>query len=216
MVHIQARLLEAFNESIQIPGSHLSKRQAEEFVDGISKIGICLGTMVEKLKASFFPILDKFLPYVSLMYYEEWIPLLPRVHCNKNPSVPQIVATAIGICAEFGAYFLKAHTTVIFLHLKTVMEHPDAKNLDNIMDYEAAVSTCAKVRGESYWPWWILYTDYNIFAEVLWAGNDLATEETTTRIINLLKKFQREMQPTVLSITFETLPLPHQSMLCTV
>ncbi|KAM3249480.1 hypothetical protein P3L10_011250 [Capsicum annuum] len=172
MVHIQARLLEAFNESIQIPGSHLSKRQAEEFVDGISKIGICLGTMVEKLKASFLPLLDKFLPYhlcgndrtaeerrivVHLFrdiaeqcrevfrYYEEWIPLLPRVHCHKNPSVPQIVATAIGICAEFGAYFLKLHTTVIFRHLKTLMEHPDAKNLDNIMAYEAAVSTCGKL-----------------------------------------------------------------------
>ncbi|KAM3356795.1 hypothetical protein P3S68_023509 [Capsicum galapagoense] len=78
-------------------------------------------------------------------YYEEWIPLLPRVQCHKNPSVPQIVATAIGICAEFGAYFLKLHTTVIFRHLKTVMEHPDAKNLDNIMAYEAAVSTCGKV-----------------------------------------------------------------------
>ncbi|PHT38540.1 hypothetical protein CQW23_22113 [Capsicum baccatum] len=144
MVHIQARLLEPFNESIQIPGSHLSKRQAEEFVDGISKIGICLGTMVEKLKASFLPLLDKFLPYHLRGYYEEWIPLLPRVHCHKNPSVPQIVATAIGICAEFGAYFLKLHTTVIFRHLKTVMEHPDAKNLDNIMAYEAAVSTCGK------------------------------------------------------------------------
>ncbi|PHU21497.1 hypothetical protein BC332_06604 [Capsicum chinense] len=145
MVHIQARLLEAFNESIQIPGSHLSKRQAEEFVNGISKIGICLGTMVEKLKASFLPLLDKFLPYHLCGYYEEWIPLLPRVHCHKNPSVPQIVATAIGICAEFGAYFLKLHTTVIFRHLKTVMEHPDAKNLDNIMAYEAAVSTCGKL-----------------------------------------------------------------------
>ncbi|PHT85492.1 hypothetical protein T459_07598 [Capsicum annuum] len=79
------------------------------------------------------------------LYYEEWIPLLPRVHCHKNPSVPQIVATAIGICAEFGAYFLKLHTTVIFRHLKTLMEHPDAKNLDNIMAYEAAVSTCGKL-----------------------------------------------------------------------
>ncbi|KAH0664533.1 hypothetical protein KY284_029464 [Solanum tuberosum] len=102
-VHVQARLLEAFNESIQIPGSRLSKHQAEKFVEGISKvlltcsyrkterekrskeqtdsreqellkeeaqqhIGICLGTMVKKLKASFLPLLDKFLPYVSLMW----------------------------------------------------------------------------------------------------------------------------------------------------
>ncbi|XP_049380959.1 uncharacterized protein LOC125845489 [Solanum stenotomum] len=55
-----------------------------------------------------------------------------------------------------------------------------------------------------------------IFAEVLWAGNNLATEETKGRIINLLKKFQRELQPPVLSKTFETLPLPHQNLLRTV
>ncbi|CAN4114718.1 unnamed protein product [Withania somnifera] len=55
-----------------------------------------------------------------------------------------------------------------------------------------------------------------IFAEVLWAGNNLATEETTRRVINLLKKFQQELQPTVLSNIFETLPLQHQNMLCTV
>ncbi|KAJ8551722.1 hypothetical protein K7X08_021737 [Anisodus acutangulus] len=37
-IQIQARLLEAFNESIQIPGSRLSKHQAEFFFDGISKV----------------------------------------------------------------------------------------------------------------------------------------------------------------------------------
>ncbi|KAJ8526273.1 hypothetical protein K7X08_028750 [Anisodus acutangulus] len=328
-IQIQARLLEAFNESIQIPGSRLSKHQAEKIVDGISKvlstcsyhkterekrveehnnlreqellkeeaeqhlticrnIGICLGTLVKKLKASFLPHFDKFLPYVSLMwsndrtaeerrivvhlfrdiaeqcredafrYYEEWIPLLPRVYYHKNPDVPQIVATAIGICAEFGRDFLKPHIIVIFDHLKTVMEHPNAKSPNNIMAYEAAVSTCGKLNqfvseGIYTYEFILLWLSHlpircnldeakishdllcsmmetsepkvigpdgsyipniiTIFAEVLWAGNNLATEETTRRIISLLKKFQREMQPSVLSNTFETLPLPHQNML---
>ncbi|XP_059309488.1 uncharacterized protein LOC132060469 [Lycium ferocissimum] len=125
--------------------------------------------------ASFLPFFDKFLPSVSLMwsndrmaeerrivvhlfrdiaeqcreevfrYYEEWIQLLPKVYYHKNPDVPQIVGTAIGFCAEFGGDFLKPHTIVIFNHLKTVMEHPNAKNPDNIMAYEAAVSTCGKL-----------------------------------------------------------------------
>ncbi|XP_059307198.1 uncharacterized protein LOC132058844 [Lycium ferocissimum] len=331
-IQIQARLLEAFNESIQIPGSHMSKHQAENFVDGISKvlstcsyhkterekrakehedlrelellkeeaeqhlticrnIGICLGTMVKKLKASFLPLFDKFLPYLSLMwsndrtaeerriivhlfrdiaeqcreeafrYYEEWIPLLPKVYYHKNPDVPQIVGTAIGICAEFGGKFLKPHTIVIFNHIKTVMEHPNAKNPVNIMAYEAAVSTCGKLNqyvSEGIYTYefillWLSHlpircnldeakishellcsmmetseqkvigpdgsyipTIITIFAEVLWAGNNLATEETTRRIINLLKKFQKELQPHVLSNILETLPLPHQNMLRTV
>ncbi|KAL3361543.1 hypothetical protein AABB24_014427 [Solanum stoloniferum] len=327
-VQIQARLLEAFNESIQVPGSCLSKHQAAKFVDGISKvlsrcsyrkterekranehtdsreqellkeeaeqhlticrnIGICLGTMVKKLKASFLPHFDSFLPYVSLMwsndrtaeerrilvhlfrdvaeqgreeafrYYEDWIPLLLRIYNHKNPDVPQIVATAIGICAEFGADFLKPHTKGILGHLKTALENPNGKHPDNIMAYEAAVSTCGKLNqfvseGISY-EYILLWLNHlpitcdlgeakishellcsmmetseqkviglggsyipiiiAIFAEVLWAGNNLASEETRTRIINLLKKFQRELEPLVLSKIFETLPLPHQSML---
>ncbi|KAG5592162.1 hypothetical protein H5410_042676 [Solanum commersonii] len=332
-VQIQARLLEAFNESIQliclctkkylsqVPGSCLSKHQAEKFVDGISKvlsrcsyhkterekrakehtdsrkqellkeeaeqhltkcrnIGICLGTMVKKLKASFLPHFDKFLPYVSLMwsndrtaeerrivvhlfrdvaeqYYEDWIPLLLRIYNHKNPDVPQIVATAIGICAEFGADFLKPHTKGILGHLKTALENPNAKHPDNIMAYEPAVSTCGKLNqfvseGISY-EYILLWLNHlpttcdldeakishellcsmmetseqkviglggsyipiiiAIFAEVLWAGNNLASEETRTRIINLLKKFQRELEPLVLSKIFETLPLPHQNIL---
>ncbi|XP_027768836.1 importin-5-like [Solanum pennellii] len=55
-----------------------------------------------------------------------------------------------------------------------------------------------------------------IFAEVLWAGNNLATEETRGRIIKLLKKFQREQHPSVLFETLETLPLPHQNLVRTV
>ncbi|KAH0714029.1 hypothetical protein KY290_009023 [Solanum tuberosum] len=331
-VQVQARLLEAFNESIQIPGSHLSKHQAEKFVEGISKvlltcsyrkterekrakehtdsreqkllqeeaqqhliicrnIGICLETMVKILKASFLPLLDKFLPYVSLMwsndrtaeerrivvhlfrevaeqcreeafrYYEEWIPLLLKVYYHKDPDVPQIVAIAIGICAEFGADFLKPHTEGIFGCLKTALEHPNAKYQENIMAYEAAVYTCGKLNqflSDDFYTYefirlWISHLPIRcnldeakishellcsmiemfeqkvigpqgihipkiiaIFAEVLWAGNNLATEETKGRIINLLKKFQRELQPPVLSKTFETLPLPHQNLLHTV
>uniref|UniRef100_M1CW37 Karyopherin-beta 3 variant n=1 Tax=Solanum tuberosum TaxID=4113 RepID=M1CW37_SOLTU len=271
---IISSLLDALKK---VPGSCLSKHQAEKFVDGISKvlsrcsyrkterekrakehtdsreqellkeeaeqhlticrnIGICLGTMVKKLKASFLPHFDKFLPYVSLMW---------------------IVATAIGICAEFGADFLKPHIKGILGHLKTALENPNAKHPDNIMAYEAAVSTCGKLNqfvseGISY-EYILLWLNHlpitcdldeakishellcsmmetseqkviglggsyipiiiAIFAEVLWAGNNLASEETRTRIINLLKKFQRELEPLVLSKIFETLPLPHQNML---
>ncbi|XP_060210194.1 uncharacterized protein LOC132637063 [Lycium barbarum] len=301
-IQIQARLLEAFDKSIQILGSHLSKHQAAKFLDGISKalstcsyditerekrvkarndlreqellkeeakqqlticrkIGICLGTMVKKLKPSFLPLLDKFLPNVSLMwskdrtsderripvhlfcdiaekYYEDWTPLLPRVYYHKNPDVPQIVATVIGICAEYGADFLKPYTTVISDHLKTVMEHPNAKHLDNITAYEAAVSTCGKLiqptinflvfddlRNCFTWQFILLWLSHlptrcnldeakishellcsmmetseqkvigpdgsyipnmiTLFAEVLWAGNNLATDETTSGIIKL-------------------------------
>ncbi|KAK4360035.1 hypothetical protein RND71_022264 [Anisodus tanguticus] len=83
------------------PVQKLSDTIITALLDALKKIGICLGTLVKKLKASFLPLFDKFFPYVSLMYYEEWIPLLPRVYYHKNPDVPQIVATAIGIYLKF-------------------------------------------------------------------------------------------------------------------
>lgn len=55
------------------------------------------------------------------------------------------MATAIGICAEFGADYLKPHKKGIIDCLRTALEQPNAKNLDNIMAYEAAVSTCGKL-----------------------------------------------------------------------
>ncbi|CAN4114708.1 unnamed protein product [Withania somnifera] len=328
-IQIQARLLGALNECIQIPGPHLSKQQTANFVDGLSKvlstcsyhkikreeraskhnnqreqelvkeeaehylticrdIDTCLGTMVEKLKASFLPHFDKFLPFASLMwskdriaeerrivmhifrnvaeqcreeavrYYEEWIPRLLKIYDHKNPDVQQLVATAIGICAEFGGDFLKPHTAVIFNYFKFLMEHPDAKLPDNITAYEAAVSACGKLCqfvSEGIYTYEFIYLWlYNlpircnldeakisheqlcsmiemsenkvigpqgiyipqiiaIFAEVLWSGNNLATQETTKRMIKLLNKFQRELQPSVFSDICATLTLPQQNML---
>ncbi|PHT64841.1 hypothetical protein T459_29266 [Capsicum annuum] len=170
----------------------------------------------------------------------------------------QLVATAIGICAEFGGDFLKPHTAVIFSYFKSVMEHPDAKLPDNITAYEAAVSACGKICqfvSEGIYTYefihlWLynlpimcnldeakinheqlcsmtetsadkvtgpqgLYIPQiiTIFAEVLWAGNNIATQETTERMIKLLKKFQRELQPSMFSDICGILPLPQQSML---
>ncbi|PHT99851.1 hypothetical protein BC332_29639 [Capsicum chinense] len=273
-IQIQATLLEALNGCIQIPSSRLSEQQATDFVDGILEVlstcsyyktareeaeehlticrnvGICLGTMVIKYKADFLPLFDK--------YYEEWIPLLLKVYDHKNPDVQELVATAIGICAEFGGDFLKPHTAVIFSYFKSVMEHPDAKLPDNITAYEAAVSACGKlcqfVSEGIYTYEFIHLWLYNlpimrnldeakinheqlcsmtetsadkvtgpqglyipqiitIFAEVLWAGNNIATQETTERMIKLLKKFQRELQPSMFSDICGILPLPQQSML---
>lgn len=52
-----------------------------------------------------------------------------------------------------------------------------------------------------------------IFAEVLWAGNNLATQETPERMIKLLNKFRRELQPSVFSDICAILPLPQLNRL---
>ncbi|KAH0664677.1 hypothetical protein KY285_025883 [Solanum tuberosum] len=116
-------------------GSRLSKHQAEKFVEGISKIGICLGTMVKKLKSNdrtaeerrivvhLFCDVAEQCREEAFRYYEDWIPLLLKVYYHKDPDIPQIVAIVIGICGEFGSDFLKPHSEGIFGCLKTALEH---------------------------------------------------------------------------------------------
>ncbi|KAH7661811.1 Mitochondrial outer membrane translocase complex Tom20 domain-containing protein [Dioscorea alata] len=45
----------------------------------------------------------------------------------------------------------------------------------------------------------------SIFAEVLCAGNELATEQTSSRMINLLRQLQRTLPPAVFASTWSTL-----------
>ncbi|XP_039139952.1 importin-5-like [Dioscorea cayenensis subsp. rotundata] len=45
----------------------------------------------------------------------------------------------------------------------------------------------------------------SIFAEVLCAGNELATEQTSSRMINLLRQLQQTLPPAVLASTWSTL-----------
>ncbi|KAM0885113.1 hypothetical protein ACQ4PT_030536 [Festuca glaucescens] len=53
----------------------------------------------------------------------------------------------------------------------------------------------------------------SIFAEVLCNGKELATDETTNRMINVLKRFQQTLPPDFLASTFSTLQPQQQLML---
>ncbi|MCI07899.1 importin-5-like [Trifolium medium] len=44
-----------------------------------------------------------------------------------------------------------------------------------------------------------------IFAEILCAGNDLATEQTVSRMINLLRQLQQTLPPSTLASTWSSL-----------
>lgn len=54
---------------------------------------------------------------------------------------------------------------------------------------------------------------YSIFVEVLSNGKELASDETTTRMINVLKRFQQTLPPDFLASTFSTLQPQQQLML---
>ncbi|KAK9271814.1 hypothetical protein L1049_002179 [Liquidambar formosana] len=54
---------------------------------------------------------------------------------------------------------------------------------------------------------------FAVFAEVLWAGNNLATVQTCNRIIKQLKHFQRILPPTTLASILSSLQSPQRNLL---
>ncbi|XP_057469428.1 uncharacterized protein LOC130758510 [Actinidia eriantha] len=52
-----------------------------------------------------------------------------------------------------------------------------------------------------------------IFAEVIWAGNNLATQQTINRMIKLLKELQQKVTPTKLGSIYSSIPLHQRNML---
>ncbi|KAG5598235.1 hypothetical protein H5410_029605 [Solanum commersonii] len=112
---------------------HTDSREQELLKEEAQQhIGICLGTMVKKLKASFLPLLDKFLPYVSLMWSNDRTAeerrIVVHLFCDvaeqcREEAFRQIVAIAIAICADSDQISLNQHTEGIFGFLKTALEH---------------------------------------------------------------------------------------------
>ncbi|MCD9639254.1 hypothetical protein HAX54_023662 [Datura stramonium] len=180
-VQIQATLMEALNESIQINNS-------------LSSVFLPLSLIVFALKYLLTDsgndrtakrrIVVQLFRDIAEQCQEE-------VYYHKNPDVPQIVATAIGICAELGADSLDLILGIIFNHLKTVMEHQMPKAGQH-REHETAKPA------ETCWPFGSYIPNIiAIFAEVY--GQGTIWPQKLRRIVNLLKKFQRELQPPFLS-----------------
>ncbi|GFZ18251.1 ARM repeat superfamily protein [Actinidia rufa] len=148
----------------------------------------------------------------------------------RNPDVRQAAVYGLGVCAEFGGSVIKPLVGEALSRLNVVIRDPNALQAENVMAYDNAVSALGKIcqfhrdsiDSAQVVPAWsdrellgpnnqYLPKIVSVFAEVLCAGKDLATEQTANRMINLLRQLQQTLPPATLASTWSSLQ-PQQQL----
>ncbi|GAB2266827.1 Importin-5 [Dionaea muscipula] len=264
----------------------LLKEENEQEEELFDLIGDCLGTLIKTFKASFLPFFDELCPYLrpmwgkdktaeerriaicifddvveqcreaALRYYDTYLPFLLAACNDENADIRQAAVYGLGVCAEYGGSVFRPLVGEALSRLSAVIRHPNARQAENVMAYDNAVSALGKIcqfhrdsiNATQVVPLWlnclpikgdlieakvvheqlcsmversdneILGPNHQylpkivaVFAEVLCAGKDLATEQTASRMINLLRQLQQTLPPSTLASTLSSLQ-PQQQL----
>ncbi|KAJ6714168.1 IMPORTIN BETA [Salix viminalis] len=197
-------------EDFDAEESELIKEENEQEEDVFDQVGEILGTLIKTFKASFLPLFEELSSYLTPMWA-----------CNdENSDVRQAAVYGLGVCAEFGGSVFKSLVREALSRLNVVIRHPNAKQADNVMAYDNAVSALGKIcqfhrdsidsaQAKGYMELLGPNNQYlpkivSVFAEVL-CGKDLATEQTLSRMVNLLRHLQQTLPPATLASTLSLL-----------
>ncbi|KAL9407426.1 hypothetical protein Peur_004398 [Populus x canadensis] len=266
-------------EDFDAEESELIKEENEQEEDVFDQVGEILGTLIKTFKASFLPLFEELSSYLTpmwgkdktaeerriaicifddvaeqcreaaLKYYDTYLPFLLEACNDENPDVRQAAVYGLGVCAEFGGSVFKSLVGEALSRLNVVIRHPNAKQPDNVMAYDNAVSALGKIcqfhrdsiDSAQVVPAWLnclpitgdlieakvvheqlcsmversdiellgpnnqyLPKIVSVFAEVL-CGKDLATEQTLSRMVNLLRHLQQTLPPATLASTLSLL-----------
>ncbi|CAL1386135.1 unnamed protein product [Linum trigynum] len=272
-------------EDFDAEEGELVREENEQEEEVFDQVGEILGTLIKTFKASFLPFFDELSSYLTpmwgkdktpeerriaicifddvaeqcresaLKYYDTFLPFLLEACNDENPDVRQAAVYGLGVCAEFGASMFKPLVGEALSRLNVVIRHPNAKQAENVMAYDNAVSALGKIcqfhrdsiDASQVIPAWLnclpitgdlieakvvheqlcsmversdgeilgpnnqfLPKIVSVFAEVL-CGKDLATENTASRMVNLLRHLKQTLPPDTLASTWSML-LPQQQM----
>ncbi|KAH8512371.1 hypothetical protein H0E87_005850 [Populus deltoides] len=272
-------------EDFDAEEGELIKEENEQEEEVFDQVGEILGTLIKTFKASFLPFFDELSSYLTpmwgkdktaeerriaicifddvaeqcreaaLKYYDTYLPFLLEACNDDNPDVRQAAVYGLGVCAEVGGSVFKHLVGEALSRLNVVIRHPNAKQPDNVMAYDNAVSALGKIcqfhrdsiDSAQVVPAWLnclpitgdlieakavheqlcsmversdrellgpnnqyLPKIVSVFAEVL-CGKDLATEQTLSRMVNLLRQLQQTLPPATWASTLSVLH-PQQQM----
>ncbi|KAF2288178.1 hypothetical protein GH714_004837 [Hevea brasiliensis] len=157
----------------------------------------------------------------ALKYYDTYVPFLLEACNDENPDVRQAAVYGVGVCAEFGGSVFKPLVRALG---KICQFHRD--RIDSAQVVPAWLS-CLPIKSDLIEAKLVhdqlcsmversdrellgLNNQYlpkvvHVFSEVICAGKDLATEQTTSRMINLLRQLQQMLPPAALASTWSSL-----------
>ncbi|KAG2671458.1 hypothetical protein I3760_14G137000 [Carya illinoinensis] len=177
----------------------------------------------------------------ALKYYDTFLPFLLEACNDENPDVRQAAVYGLGVCAEFGGSVFKplvgvepdnvmAYDNAVSALGKICQFHRDSIDSAQVVPawlnclpikgdlieakvvHEQLCSMVERSDGEVLGPNnQYLPKIVAVFAEVLCAGKDLATEQTASRMINLLRQLQQTLPPSTLAQTWSSLQ-PQQQL----
>ncbi|KAJ6430753.1 hypothetical protein OIU84_018296 [Salix udensis] len=162
-------------EDFDAEEGELIKEENEQEEEVFDQVGEILGTLIKTFKASFLPLFDELSSYLTpmwgkdktteerriaicifddvaeqcreaaLKYYDTYLPFLLEACNDENPDVRQAAVYGLGVCAEFGGSVFKHLVGEALSRLNIVIQHPNAKQPDNVMAYDNAVSALGKI-----------------------------------------------------------------------
>ncbi|KAI0497983.1 hypothetical protein KFK09_021224 [Dendrobium nobile] len=163
----------------------------------------------------------------ALKYYDTYLPFLIEACNDGDAGVRRAAVYGIGVCAEFGGLVFRPFVGEALYRLNNVIRNADAFSSNTVLAYDAAISALGKIclfhrdsiDAAQVWSDKELLGPNNqylpkiisVFAEVLCAGKGLATEQTVSRMIKLLKQLQQTMPPPFLASLLSSLP-PQQQL----
>nr|GEW71479.1 hypothetical protein [Tanacetum cinerariifolium] len=215
-------------EDFDAEEGELLKEENEQEEEVFDQVGEVLGTLVKAFKASFLPFFDELSTYL--------MPMLCGGAALRYKTTNTILYLLFG--SEHGGSVIKPLIGEALSRLNAVIRHPNALHPDNVMAYDNAVSALGKVchfhrdrdvieakavhellsvmversdaellgPNNQYLPKIV-----SIFAEILCAGKELASDQTISRIINLLRQLQQTLPPATLASTWSALQ-PQQQL----
>ncbi|XP_013628816.1 PREDICTED: importin-5-like isoform X2 [Brassica oleracea var. oleracea] len=250
-------------EDFDAEEGELIKEENEQEEEIFDQVGEILGTLVKTFKASFLPFFDELSSYLTPMwgrdktaeerriaicifddvaeqcrdaafkYYDTYLPFVLEACNDESPEVRQAAVYGLGVCAEFGGSVFKPLVGEALSRLNVVIQQPNARQSENAMAYDNAVSAVGKIclfhrdsidssqlcsmverqdvdllgPNNQYLPKII-----TVFAEVL-TGKDVVTQETAGRMVNILRQLQQTLPPSALGSIWSTLKPEQQHAL---
>ncbi|CAJ2671513.1 unnamed protein product [Trifolium pratense] len=165
----------AKEEDFDAEERELLKEENEQEEELFDRIGDCLGTLIKTFRAFFLPFFDDLSSYLTpmfgkdktseerrtaiwifvdvaehcresaLKYYVSFLPFLLEACNDECSDVRQAAVYGVGVCAEFGGSVFKPLVGEALSRLNAVITHPNARDSDNVMAYDSAVSALRKI-----------------------------------------------------------------------
>uniref|UniRef100_A0A1J3DTI8 Importin-5 n=1 Tax=Noccaea caerulescens TaxID=107243 RepID=A0A1J3DTI8_NOCCA len=162
-------------EDFDAEEGELIKEENEQEEEIFDQVGEILGTLVKTFKASFLPFFDELSSYLTPMwgkdktaeerriaicifddvaeqcrdaafkYYDTYLPFVLEACNDESPEVRQAAVYGLGVCAEFGGSVFKPLVGEALSRLNVVIQQPNARQSENAMAYDNAVSAVGKI-----------------------------------------------------------------------